>query len=127
MNDTLWGVLAGGLITSIAPLLTLIYGERRWKAEALMSQLRGERDKIEATYERALQHLGEGSAENSYSISMIADFLVLMPKDISDLFVEHMLDTSKTADKTKERSLEIASAMRRDLNSRDQTILDLTR
>jgi len=127
MNDTLWGVFVGGLIASIAPLLTLIYGERRWKTEALMSQLRGERDKIEATYERALQHFGEGAAENSYSISMIADFLVLMPKNISNLFIEHMLDTSKTADKTKERSLEIASAMRHDLNSRDQAIRNLVR
>jgi gas vesicle protein len=122
MNDTLLGVLVGGLIGWVAPLLTLHFTERRWKLEALIALLRDERARMERTYEDTLRNFATGTIENSYSSNMTADFLVLMPKEIGDLYVAHMKDREKSEEKIKSTYLEMASAMKRDLRARDEAI-----
>jgi gas vesicle protein len=125
MTDTLLGVVIGGLIGWIAPLMTLRYGERRWKFEARLNELKSVRERFERLYESNLKLLGEGMTQNSYSSNMTSDILVLMPKEISDLFSEHMAETENTELKTKHMYLGIAAAMKRDLKARDAEILAL--
>lgn len=127
MNDTIIGVVVGGLIAWITPLLALRYGERRWKAEALLNVMKADRDRMEQLYERALRLFADGMVTNSYSTNMIADFMVLMPKDIYDLFIEHMKDKDKSEPKSKSAYLEIAAAMKRDLRARDEEMRGLLR
>ena len=43
MSETLWGVLIGGLLASIMPLVTVARDERRWQKEQKLSFLRDER------------------------------------------------------------------------------------
>ena len=86
MNETLIGVVLGGLIGWIAPLLTLRYSERRWKKEALVAILKLERDRMEGLYDRTLQSFLEGATKNSYSSNMTADMLILMPNEVSEIF-----------------------------------------
>ena len=125
MTDTLLGVVIGGLIGWIAPLMTLRYGERRWKFEAKLNELKSVRERFERLYESNLKQLGDGMAKNSYSSNMTSDILVLMPKEISDLFSEHMAETEKTELKSKHMYLGIAAAMKHDLRARDAEILAL--
>jgi gas vesicle protein len=125
MNDTLLGVLAGGLIGWIAPLLTLRYSERRWKTEALIALFQAERERMESMYESALKSFATGAAENNYSSNMTADFMVLMPKEIGDLYIAHMKDCEKSDQKTKGTYLDLAAAMKRDLKARDEAIKSL--
>lgn len=122
MSDAIFGVLIGGLIGWIAPLLTLRYGERRWRFETKLAHLKAERDRFEKLYEEALKLFGEGAAENSYSTPMIADFLVLFPKELGDLFKKHMRDKEKTEESIRGTVLELAAAMKKDLRSRDEEI-----
>lgn len=125
MSDALFGVLIGGLIGWVAPLLTLRYGERRWRFETKLAHLKAERDRFEGLYEEALKLFGEGVAKNSYSTSMIADFMVLFPKELGEIFEKHMRNKEKTEESLRRAVLELAAAMKRDLRSRDDEIRKL--
>lgn len=125
MSDALFGVLIGGVIGWIAPLLTLRYGERRWRFETKLAHLRAERARFEKLYEEALKLFGEGAVKNGYSIPMIADFMVLFPKELSEIFEKYMGDKDKTEEKIRGTVLELAAAMKRDLRSRDEEIRKL--
>lgn len=125
MSEILVGVFLGGLIGWIAPLLTLRYGERRWKFEARIAHLKSERQRRESLYEKNLQLFGEGAAANSYSSNMSSDILVLMPKEIGDMFLHYMDGTPKTDQARKEAYLELGAAMKRDLKARDEQIWKL--
>ena len=125
MTDTLLGVVIGGLIGWIAPLMTLRYGERRWRFEARLNELKSVRERFERLYESNLKLLVEGMAKNSYSSNMMSDILVLMPMEISDMFSAHMADTEKADLTSKHMFLGIAAAMKRDLRARDAEILAL--
>ncbi len=125
MTETLIGVVVGGLIAWIAPLMTLRYAERRWKFEARLSELKSERQRFEQLYEKNLPLFREGAEGNSYSSDMMSDILVLMPKEIGDMFLAYMEDTDKSKVRMKHFYLELASAMKRDLKARDDAILRL--
>jgi hypothetical protein len=55
MSGTLIGVFIGGLIAWVAPLLTLRYGERRWRFEKTLEHLKAERSRFDAHDEQALK------------------------------------------------------------------------
>ena len=122
MSEALLGVLIGGLIAWVAPLLTLHYGEKRWRFETKLEHLKSERARFEADYEQAQDLFAKGAAENSYSTSMIADFLVIFPAEMTELFEEHMHDEDKSEKRIRGTYLELAAAMERDLRSRDREI-----
>ncbi len=122
MNDALIGVVVGGLIAWVAPLLTLRYTERRWRFEARMDYLTSERDRFEKLYELNLQRFAKGIIENSYSSEMCAEVFALMPKEIGDLYERWMAEKDKDDFKRKVAYLEMASAMKRDLAKRDADI-----
>lgn len=122
MTDALLGVVVGGLIAWIAPLMTLRYGERRWKFEAALTELKAERERFERLYERTLRQFVDGAENDSYSSDMISDILILMPKEISDLYLEHMKDKERSDVKARHTYLDLASAMKRDLKLRDDEI-----
>jgi hypothetical protein len=86
MNETLLGVIVGGLIGCIAPLLTLRYGERRWKFEANLAHLKSERDKFELLYEKTIENIESNSSEQALPMKVLADIIILMPIDISNAF-----------------------------------------
>ncbi len=122
MNDTLLGVLVGGLIGWITPLLTLRYSERRWQFEAKLNHLKSERDKFESLYERAVAALEERDDEKLLSIKLLADITVLMPEEVRtafDLYIESSVDDNPEA---KVKYLEFIVAMKNDLKQRDSAI-----
>ena len=122
MNDTLLGVLLGGLIGWIAPLLTLRYGERRWKFEARLSHLKSERDRFESLYERTVSSIEENASDGTLSIKMLADITVLMPEEVRNAFDLYVESGQKSGTKEKVKYLELVAAMKRDLKARDNAI-----
>lgn len=122
MSDALIGVVLGGLIGWVSPLLTLRYTERRWRLEAKLQYLKSERDRFEKLYERNLERFAKGIAENSYSSEMAAEIFALMPKEIADLYEKWMSEKDKDDFKQRVAYLEMASAMKRDLAKRDGDI-----
>jgi len=122
MNDALIGVVVGGLIAWVAPLITLRYTERRWRFEAKMNYLKSERDRFEKLYEVNLERFAKGITENSYSSEMSAEIFALMPKEIGVLYDSWMEEKEKDDYKRRVAYLEMASAMKQDLAKRDAEI-----
>lgn len=124
MSDVLIGVVIGGLIGWIAPLMTLRYSERRWRFELKLNHLKAERDRFEKLYEENLELFGKGLAENAYSSIMSANMLVLMPKELDDVYEKWMGEKDKSELKKKNVYLEMVAAMKRDIARRDAEIRD---
>ena len=124
MNDTLLGVIVGGLIGWIAPLLTLRYGERRWKFEANLMHLKSERDKFATLYEKTIENIESNAGSSALPIKTLADIIVLMPNEISKAF-DSYFEPGITDEDRRTRYLELVAAMKRDLRSRDNAIAGL--
>lgn len=122
MNDTLLGVIIGGLIGWITPLLTLRYSERRWQFEAKLNHLKSERDKFESLYERTVVALDERGDERMLSIKMLADIIVLMPEEVRTAFDLYVESSVKATPEKRVQYLEFIAAMKRDLKQRDCAI-----
>lgn len=125
MTEALVGVIVGGLITWVAPLMTLKFSERKWKFEAKLAYLRSERDRYEKLYEKNLKRFGNGVKENSYSSEMAAEIFSLMPKEVGDYYKKWMTTKDKNVQKEKVAYLEMASLMKKDLAKKDEEIKKL--
>lgn len=122
MSDTLVGVVIGGIIASVAPLITLLHSERRWRFELKLNHLKAERERFEKLYEENLELFENGIAENSYSSIMSANMFVLMPNEVREIFNNWVEDKEKSSIRKKHVYLEIAAAMKRDIARRDAEI-----
>ena len=122
MNDTLLGVLLGGLIGWIAPLLTLKYGERRWRFEAKLNHLKSERDRYESIYEKTVESIEKGAGERMLSIKMLADIIVLMPEEVRNAFDAYVESDGEIGSRDKGKYLELIAAMKTDLKARNNAI-----
>ncbi len=125
MSDALLGVIVGGFIASIVPVVTLLIDHSRWKRVAKLEYLKGERVRLEKLYTDTLEKLSEAMAKNSYPSQMTSDIYVLMPKNVSERFDEWMQDKDKTKLKTKHAYLEISVEMKRSLSEIDKQIKNL--
>jgi uncharacterized membrane protein YccC len=65
LSDTLIGVIIGGMIASITPLVMLILDHRRWQRESKLEHLRSERKRLEIMFKENLQRLSKAIAKNS--------------------------------------------------------------
>lgn len=125
MSETLFGVLLGGLIGWIAPLMTLKYGERRWRFEAKVSHLKSEREQFAELYEKTIKTLADRDDPKVFSSNMLADILVLMPDEVLAKFNEYAEPGEFDEFEVRKRYLEFVAAMKRDLRARDSLISKL--
>lgn len=122
MSDTLIGVLIGGTIASITPLVMLILDHRRWQRESKIEHLRSERKRLERMFRENLQRLSKAIAKNSYQSDMMMDFLLTMPEEISIQFKEFLADPNKTDSRSKKVYLNIGLSMKKTLFEIDNKI-----
>ncbi|MFY0683841.1 MAG: hypothetical protein JXR20_04760 [Balneola sp.] len=125
MSETLIGVIIGGLIAWVAPLITLRFTERKWRFEAKLAYLKSERDRYEKLYEVNLERFAAGVKVNSYSSEMAAEIFSLMPEEIGYYYDTWMAVKDKNDQKRKVAYLEMASLMKKDLARRNEEISDL--
>ncbi|MDX2439625.1 MAG: hypothetical protein QNK40_03665 [Desulfobacterales bacterium] len=119
MSDTLIGVIIGGMIASITPLVMLILDHRRWQRESKLEHLRSERKRLERMFRENLQRLSKAISKNSYPSDMMMDFLLTMPKEISILFKEFLADPNKTDSRCKKAYMSIVLSMKKTLSEID--------
>jgi hypothetical protein len=125
MSDILIGVIIGGLIASITPVLTLIVDHRHWVRDSKLEHLRSERKRLENKYSKNLKMFSKAMGENSYSSDMIMEFILTMPKDISATFKEFMSDPNKTEAKSKKAYINTVLLMKKSLTEIDKKIEDI--
>ena len=122
MSETLLGVLIGGAIGSVAPLIALFWDQRRWRQEKRLMYLQSERQRMEHLFAATYEKLGTAMANNSYPIDMLADLGVLMPKEVNKRFHEWMEKSPKDEADARVALLEISLSMREALAALDKKI-----
>jgi hypothetical protein len=122
MFDTLVGVIIGGLIASMTPIVMLILDHRRWQRQATLEQLRFERKRLEKIFRENLKRFAKAIAENSYPSDMIMDFILTMPKEVSTKFKEFLADPNKTDARCKKAYINLVSSMKKILSDIDSRI-----
>ena len=122
MSEILIGVIIGGMIASITPLVMLILDHRRWQRESKLEHLRSERKRLERMFRENLQRLSKAISKNSYPSDMMMDFLLTMPKEISILFKEFLADPDKTDSRCKKAYMSIVLSMKKILSEIDSKI-----
>jgi len=122
MPDILLGVIIGGLIASITPIVMIILDHRRWQRQAILEQLRLERKRLEKMFRENLKRLSKAISENSYPSDMIMDFILTMPKEVSIKFKEFLADPKKTDATGKKALINVVSSMKKSLSGIDHQI-----
>ena len=122
MPDILLGVIIGGLIASITPIVMIILDHRRWKRQAKLEQLRLERKRLEKMFRENLKRFSKAISENSYPSDMIMDFILTMPKEVSTIFKEFLANPKKTDATCKTALINVVSSMKKNLSDIDHEI-----
>ena len=122
MPDILLGVIIGGLIASITPIIMIILDHRRWQRQARLEQRRLERKRLEKVFRENLKRFSKAISENSYPSDMIMDFLLTMPRGVSTKFKEFLANPNKTDTTCKKAYINVVSAMKKSLSDIDHEI-----
>ena len=122
MLDTLLGVIIGGMIASVTPIVMLILDRRRWHRQSTLEQLRFERRRLEKIFRENLKRFSKAITENSYPSDMIMDFILTMPEEISSKFKEFLADPNKTDAKVKKAYINAVLSMKKILSDIDSKI-----
>jgi len=122
MSDILLGVIIGGLIASVTPIVMIILDHIRWQRQSSLEQLRFERKRFEKIFRENLKRFSKAITENSYPSDMIMDFILTMPKEVSSKFKEFLADPNKTDEKCKKAYIIIISSMKKTLSDIDSKI-----
>ena len=115
MSDTLLGVIIGGLIASITPIVMIILDHRRWQRQSKIEQLRFDQRRLERIFRGNLKRFSKAITENSYPSDMIMDFILTMPQEVSTKFKEFLADPNKTDEKCKKAYINVVSSMKKNL------------
>jgi hypothetical protein len=122
MNDILIGVIIGGLIASLAPIVMLISDYRRWQRQARLDHLRFERTRLEKIFRANLKKFSQAVAANSFTSDFIMDFVLTMPKEVSASFKEFLADPDKTDAKCNQARVAVVLSMKKTLAEIDGRI-----
>ena len=125
MSDILLGVIIGGLIASITPIVMIILDHRRWQRQSRIEQLRFEQRRLERIFRGNLKRFSKAITENSYPSDMIMEFIITMPQEVSTKFKEFLADPNKTDEKCKKAYINIVSSMKKTLYDIDSKIENL--
>lgn len=120
--EALIGAIIGGLIASIAPAATVIADHLRWKREAKLIHLKAKRDKLEHRFQETLEQLSKAMARNTYPPEMTSDIMIMLPKEVSDRYLEFLEEKDKLAPGCRQAHLEIATKMKEHLIEIDEYI-----
>jgi len=122
MSDALIGVIIGGLIVSIIPVVTLIYENKKWRKEKRIENLRIKKRELERKYGECKEKLYEGLKKESYDTDMVFNFEIIFPQNVSEAFKDMMHDKDKSFQAKKKHSFSIIAEMKKSLVKIDKKI-----
>lgn len=125
MNDTIAGVLIGGLLASVAPMVTLFVDSKRWRFDKKFEILRAERDRLEVIGEKLAMRLADAMANNSYPSDLTSDIMIHMPPAVWERFDQWMKLKPKSEIEAKHAYLEICVEIKRAIAELNSKIIKL--
>lgn len=90
MSEVLVGVIVGGLIVAIVPLVTLYYQNLQWNKEKKVEHLRLKRDRLEKLYERLSKQVEKGLMEGKWESGILALMYVHASEHVKTVFDKHL-------------------------------------
>jgi hypothetical protein len=79
MTDALVGVIVGGVLASVMPILNFFRDGKRWKLEKRLERARERKRQFEEQAESVLKRLSKAMSDNLYPSEMISDIGLYMP------------------------------------------------
>lgn len=126
MSETLQGVLVGGVIASLAPVITLLVETRRWRIEMRVAQLRLTRERLEKLFSEITKALLDGVETGVYPIEMYANMDLHLPQGVRDALDKFLTETDKSKKTMRGHYMFIELEMKKALARIDKEIDDLT-
>ena len=125
MSEILLGVIIGGLIASIAPIINMSLEHRRWKRQAKLEYLKQERQRFNDLYTKTYEKLSRAISENKYSVDLATTVDILMSKEISEYFWGFIRAEKKNAKAGQLALFNITSMMKKHIAQFDDEIRKL--
>jgi len=124
MSEALLGVIIGGAIAILTPVINIILEQKRWKKVKRIDYLHNQKMELEKRFKEIGKKLDECMLRNSYPCDMLAMFMEYFPKTVYDAFDSMMCD--KTKNKIQEKIsfhlLNIQRAMHKALRDIEEKI-----
>ncbi len=128
MSDTLLGVLIGGAIASVVPIISLFLNISKWKREKRIDFLYNKRKQYSDLFSSLMDEMIRNEVKQfNYSMDLLTSFIHLVPKEVSDSFSYFFekYHTVKEEDKRrffKDNYMKIWNSMKKELAEIDKKI-----
>ena len=120
MSETIIGVLIGGGIGLVMPIISLCINQRQLRRERIIHHLKEKKGVLKDEFSEAKELLLEAMEKNNYSIDMVSKIRILFPKKVLDAY--NKLIEEKDKRKYKFHYLNILDAMHEELLEIDRKI-----
>ena len=121
MSETLQGVLIGGFIGLLMPLITLRSTNSKWEKEKQLERLKQKKEHYKAAFDKAADKLAEFIETRMMSTDVL-DFDISFPKEVSKAFKIMIEDDDKSPEKTRGNYWLLIASMKKYLKSLDDEI-----
>lgn len=122
MDNTLLGVLVGGLLAGIGTWISLWQQHKKWKIEQKIKILEHRKEKFEKLSQTTLDKINDGMSRNRYDSEMMSDIDFLFPENVSKIFNNFMSKEAKDDNDKRETFYSIAREMKKAIKSIDDEI-----
>lgn len=125
MSDTLLGVLIGGAIASITPIITITIEYKKWKKDKRIDFLKLKREKLETSFKDASEKITIGMQDGKFSVDTLSDFDFLFPKNVSEALQKFMNEEYRSPKTTLFHNYEINREMKKALSELDHQLEEI--
>ena len=125
MSEALLGVLIGGFIASIVPIINLTLEHRRWKRQAKLEFLKQERTRLTQLYSELYEELSAALNDNNYPIDMATSIQIFLSDEINKEFWSLMKKNKKDRVDKQTTLFNISAEMKIHLKKIDDEIREL--
>lgn len=124
MNETLIGVIVGGLIGIVGQFLIFYFDNKKWKKERIIEVLKMRRDRLEEKYNKCIEELRKSLETNLYGDSALDTIVKTFPQRVCDAYEEVLKNTKSTPEIRKQKVAMFILETKHHLNQIDQEIID---
>ena len=125
MSDSLIGVLIGGLIGALIPLLNLHYEDKKWRRQSKLEWLKSEKIRLEEVYRDITGRILIALPNKEYPLDLLSDISAFLPEAARTKFFDYLEQRTKEPMDMKVLYLEISIELKREIAETENKIKDM--
>ncbi len=122
MDETLQGVIVGGLIASLATFGTLFFQYKQWKKTKKIEQMRIKRARMEEVFSKIWRMTEENMKSGDFDTDVYTDVLLLCPENVKMVYNDFVKKDDLTEDDKLYHQTCISVEMKKALSEIDDEI-----